>query len=564
MKRAIYIRFLIIIFLTAFLSGTVSALFAAAGEEGQVRENASMLCRSLTYQYSGHPEAAYLSQVLNGIRVTIIDSGGMVLDDSDTDAAAMESHADRREIQNAKEGYVATDSRASDTLGHPFMYAATKLEDGNILRIAVPYGGLGNGLLDQLPVFLITFSITALICIFIAFGFAKKITQPLESFAQQLSLGEYDQITAVGSYYEIEKITHKIKELLHKIQETEAKSRIEGEKTRYILSNIEEGLILLDDKKNIVIMNQSARSILHADPAFVQGNVVELTRQREFLDAVDQAIQKNQSTLFDLEADNAIYSVHVSPAKGEYVDSNKNGATILLVNVSAQRLSEKQRSEFFTNASHELKTPITTLMGLSEMLENGTLPPERLGQIYNRIHTETVRMSQLIGDILTISRLESGVTDDYSETVNIADIAAEVTEGAQAQTTAGSIRLQLHRKDAFVYANSRRIWELLTNLVDNAIKYNQPGGSVEVNVFTQGDDAVIQVRDTGIGIALEDQSRIFERFYRSASGKAVKGTGLGLSIVKHIVKIYDGTISLKSTPGVGTMFQITLPKKEQN
>ncbi len=563
MKRAIYTRFLIIIFLTAILSGTVSALFAAAGEERQVRENASMLCKSLTYQYSDHPEAAYLSQVLDGIRVTIVNADGTVLEDSDTDAAAMESHADRREIKNAKEGYVATDSRASDTLGHPFMYAATKVEDGNILRIAVPYGGLGSGLLDQLPVFLIAFSITALICIFIAFGFAKKITQPLESFAQQLSLGEYDQISTAGSYYEIEKITHKIKELLHKIKETEAKSRIQGEKTHYILSNIEEGLILLDDQKNIVIMNQSARSILHADPDFVQGNIVELTRQREFFAAADKAIQENQSTLFDMEMDNAIYSVHVSPAKGEYVDSSKNGATILLVNVSAQRLSEKQRSEFFTNASHELKTPITTLMGLSEMLEGGTLPPERLKQIYSRIHTETVRMSQLIGDILTISRLESGVTDDYSETVNIADIASEVTEGAKAQASAGSIRMHLQREDAFVYANSRRIWELLTNLIDNAIKYNKPDGSVEVNVFTQGDDAVIQVRDTGIGIAQEDQSRIFERFYRSGNGKAVKGTGLGLSIVKHIVKIYDGTISLESTPGVGTMFQITLPKLEQ-
>lgn len=563
MKRAIYIRFLIIIFLTSILSGTVSALLAAAGEERQVQENASMLCRSLTYQYTDHPDAAYLSQVLDGTRVTIIDPDGVVLADSDTDAAAMESHADRREIQNAREGYVATDTRASDTLGHPFMYAATKVEDGNILRIAVPYGGIWSGVFGQLPVFLITFSITALICIFIALGFAKKITRPLESFAQQLSLGEYDQISAAGSYYEIEKITRKIQELLHKIQETEAKSRMEGEKTRYILSNIEEGLILLDDQKNIVIMNQSARSILHADTGFVQGNIVELTRQREFTAAADKAIQENQSTLFDIEIANAIYSVHVSPAKGEYVDSSKNGATILLVNVSAQRLSEKQRSEFFTNASHELKTPITTLMGLSEMLESGALPPERLKQIYSRIHTETVRMGQLIGDILTISRLESGITDDYSETVNIADIAAEVVEGARAQAAASGIRLQLQRENVFVYANNRRIWELLTNLVDNAIKYNQPGGSVEVKIFPQADDAVIQVRDTGIGIPQEDQSRIFERFYRSGAGKAVKGTGLGLAIVKHIVKIYDGTISLESTPGVGTMFQITLPKLEQ-
>ena len=561
MKRAIYIRFLWIILLTALISGTVSALFAAAGEERQVREDASMLCQSLTYQYDEHPDADYLSEVLSGTRVTIIDSEGDVLQDSDTDAA-MENHADRREIQNAREGYVSTDSRASDTLGSHFMYAATKMEDGNILRVALPYGGFWSGLIDQLPVFFIAFAVAALICILFAFRFAKKITQPLESFAQQLSLGEYDQISSQNGYYEIEKITRRIQDLLHKIKETEAENQIQDEKNHYILSNIEEGFILLDDQKNISLMNKSAQSILHAKPDFTHGNLMELTRQREFLEAADRAILQDESTTFDMETDNAVYSVHVSPTKGKYVDSSKNGATILLVDVSAQRLSEKQRSDFFTNASHELKTPITTLMGLSEMLESGTLPLEHLEQIYKRIHSETVRMSQLIGDILTISRLESGATEDFSEKVNIADIAAEVVANAEPQAKAGDIHLHFQGDDAFVFANSRRIWDLLSNLIDNAIKYNNPGGSVEVKTFTEGANAVIQVQDTGVGIAPEEQGRIFERFYRSGNGKTVKGTGLGLSIVKHIVKSYDGTIALESKPGTGTTFRITLPKME--
>ncbi len=561
MKKAIYIRFLLIIFLTALISGTVSALFAAAGEERQVREDASMLCTSLTYQYETHPDAEYLSEVLSGVRVTIVDPDGDVLQDSDTNAP-MENHADRREVQNAREGYVSTDSRASDTLGRHFMYAATKMEDGNILRVALPYGGFWAGLLEQLPVFLIAFAVSALICIFFAVRFAKKITQPLETFTQQLSLGEYDQMSAESGYYEIEKITRRIQNLLHKIKETEAENQIQDEKNHYILSNIEEGFILLDDQKNISLMNESARSILRAKPDFVHGNLMELTRQREFLDAADRAITKNESSTFDLETDNAVYSVHVSPAKGKYVDSSKNGATILLVDVSAQRLSEKQRSEFFTNASHELKTPITTLMGLSEMLESGALPAERLEKIYSRIHAETVRMSQLIGDILTISRLESGATEDYSEKINVAEVAAEVAANAEPQAKAGDIQLHVESSDVFVYANSRRIWDLLSNLIDNAIKYNNPKGSVEVKVFSEGTNAVIQVQDTGIGIPAEEQSRIFERFYRSESGRAVKGTGLGLSIVKHIVKSYDGTITLKSKPGVGTTFRITLPKME--
>lgn len=560
MRKGIYIRFLIIIFITAVISGTISAVFATVREENQVRDNATKMCRALANQYSDHPQAEYWAKVL-GVRVTVIGADGIVIDDSHMNAADMENHMNRKEVIHAEHGYVATDTRSSSTLHNPFMYAATGLSDGSIIRVAYEYGGFLRGLAAEIPVFLISFIVTAVTVASIARAFARKVISPLEQFTEQITAGNYETISSDSGYYEIDKITVRIHEFLRKIKRTQEETQLQNENIHYILSNIKEGFILLDHSSNIVLINKSALSIFQVESNLTGGNLMELTRNRQLMEAVADAVEGHVDSLFEVEAADTIFSVHVSPLDGQYVDSKQSGATVLLIDVGAERLSQQQRSEFFTNASHELKTPITTLMGLSEMLGSGTLPEEKKEQIYHRIHIETKRMNNLIGDILTISRLESGMTQDIVERLNIAAIAREVVQAQEPFANEKEVTLSYSGKDVFIMANARRIRDLLSNLTDNAIKYNKPGGSVQIEISSDRWNAIATVKDTGIGIAKSDQNRVFERFYRADSGAArlIKGTGLGLSIVKHIVNSYNGSVKLTSTLGIGTEIVVMIP-----
>lgn len=567
MKRGIYIRFLVIIFITTLLSYAISTFFTAAQEEMRVRENATQICRAISDRYSDHAEASYWSEVLGGIRITIISSDGIVLDDSYISASDMKNHSQRKEVMYARKGYVATDARASDTLGRSFMYAATTMENGTILRIALPYGGIGSTLKAQLPIIAVLFFTTAIIVAFIARNFTKKVLSPLVQFIHQIEVGDYASISADSGYDEIDKITAKIHALLQEIEKAREETQIQNDKIHFILSGVKEGFIWLDDQTNIVLINKSALRVFHVEKSFTEIKFIELTRDQWLMEGVGRAINEGEDSLFEWEVGEAVYSVHISPVKSEYTNSGHNGATVLLVDVSADRISQKQRSEFFANASHELKTPITTLMGFSEMLQNGTLPEEKREGIYCRIHTETRRMNSLIGDILTISRLESGITEDCMERVNITSIAKDVVQAQELQAKEKEIDVSLTCacEDVFIQASTRRVWDLLVNLVDNAIKYNQPGGSVMIEVLTDKENAVVKVSDTGCGIRKEDHGRVFERFYRAntGSGKMIKGTGLGLAIVKHIVNSYGGEIDLKSCPDAGTEIMVKLPIKNK-
>lgn len=566
MRKAVYGRFLAIILVTALLSGGISAVAAAIWNENQVKDNLVQLCKIAQYQYEMNAEAAHLSSVLDGERVTIISPEGAVLDDSQGNLDNMGNHAGREEIETAREGFVTTASRRSETLGQPFMYAAIKLEDGNILRLARGYGGIMEGLLNQFPLFLLTFFIVAAAAALIARAFTRKILSPLDQFTDRVAAGNYTTLKENSGYYEIDKITGRIRNLLSKLTQSQQEVMKQHEKTAFLLSNMSEGFILLDAERNISLLNSSAEHIFGRTEPLENKNLLTLTRDSKLESAVEGAIHHHTSTVFDWKANDTIYSVHISPVSGAYVDSNGNGATIMLIDVGSERTSQKQRSEFFSNASHELKTPITTVMGLSELLAQGMLKEENKEKIYIRIHTEAKRMSNLINDILSISRLESGVATEPIEYINMKEVAQEVLQSLQPLADAGQITLTLDCATCSIYASRRQIREILNNLVENAIKYNKPGGRVELKIQEEQSQIRILVSDTGIGIPQEAQPRIFERFYRVDSGrsKEVGGTGLGLSIVKHIVRSLDGEIDLKSNPQAGTQIAVCLRHGEEH
>ncbi|GHU90928.1 sensor histidine kinase [Clostridia bacterium] len=556
MRRAIYVRFVVIALITAVLCGVISAALYSVNEERQTREQLSALCLAVSRIYDVNPDVGYLSGVAGGGRVTIVAPDGTVLADSSAAADTMENHGDREEIIRANAKTPVTVSRRSETLAGPFMYAAIKLSDGNILRLAQGYSGIGGGIVRQLPIVILALFIALFIAAFTANAFTKKVIYPLEKAADDIAAGNYDALA--GGYYEVERITIKIKALLEKINNSRRETAAERDKIKYILSGMPEGFVLLDANKRIQLAGDSAKKIFRCEADVSGRDISLLTRNTRITESVDKVITENSFGIFDLNIDDAVYSVRVSPvSEGEF---GASGVTLLLVDVTAERKAQSLRSEFFTNASHELKTPITSIMGFSQMLENGLADTQKSAEICARISAESQRMSNLIADILTISRLESGTAPAETENVDLGEAARGVSDALAFQAREANVTVTLDCETVYANADRQQMHDLLSNLVGNAIKYNVPNGSVTVSVQNQKRGAVITVADTGIGIAPAAQSRIFERFYRAgASGKTVAGTGLGLAIVKHIVSGLGGEIELESAVGKGTRVTVVLP-----
>ncbi|GHU54660.1 sensor histidine kinase [Clostridia bacterium] len=560
MRKAIYIRFVVIALITAVLCGIVSAVLYSVNEKKQTSEQLSALCFAVSRIYDVNSDAVYLSNVAGGERVTIVTPDGTVLSDSIAVANTMENLGTREEIIRANTRTPITVSRKSKTLASPFMYAAIKLSDGNILRLAQKYSGLDGGFVHQLPIVIISLTAALLIAVFIANTFAKKVIYPLEKAADDIATGNYDAL-ADDAYYEVEKITIKIKALLDKINNSQRETAAEKDKIEYILSGMPEGFILLDNNKKIQLAGKSTKKIFRCETDVLGRDISVLTRNTKITESVNKAIAENSFGIFDLNIDDVVYSVRISPvSEGAF---GASGVTILLVDVTAERKAQSLRSEFFTNASHELKTPITSIMGFSQMLENGLINVQMCKEICARISTESQRMNSLIMDILTISRLESGTAVTETENVDLGEVARHVSEALAFQASEANVKVTLDCSVVYLNANRQQMYDLLNNLVDNAIKYNVPNGSVTVSVQSQNRGAIITVTDTGIGIASAVQSRIFERFYRAntSGGKTVAGTGLGLAIVKHIVSGLSGEIELESAVGKGTKVTVILPEK---
>ncbi|MDR0286433.1 MAG: hypothetical protein LBI03_01805 [Clostridiales bacterium] len=566
MKKAIYLRLIVLTFVAVSICGLISSIIYAVYTKNQTEDWLTKLTLSAAENYKYDTEVNSLSKAAGGNRITIIAPDGIVLSDSEANTSEMENHAQREEVKYAKTSGITITMRRSSTLGEKFMYASIRTDDGNILRLAHSYSGLFYNLAVQLPAMLTAIMAAIVLSLFLAGRFAKSVTTPLEKMVDTLSAHEYDKLVEYKSpYYEIDKMMQTLQELLHRITDSNIKLQDEREKVDYILSNMAEGFVLVDGKKNILLCNNSARDFFSAGSYFKLKNIYNLTRNQTIEKALKSAIENEQSTVFDMELkDGLIVNVYISPSK---TAEKEIGATMLIVDITAQKYLEQQKRDFFSNASHELKTPITSIIGFSEMFNKNMVKGEQeKSEIMGRIETEAKRMSELIGDILTISKLESnGENNEYAD-VNFSEVIKEavITVSPIKDNTTIEINMDL---DNIIYrADKRQIYELCVNLIENAVKYNKPDGKVYISLKTENKDVVLTVKDTGIGIPQEYQARVFERFYRVDYGrnKKVGGTGLGLSIVKHIVSLYGGKITLQSKKDDGTTITITLPVLSDN
>ena len=564
MKKAIYYRLISFMLVLILIYSLIFAVIGAINTQNEVKGWLTDLTLSTAELYRYHSDINLLSRAAGNSRVTIISPDGRVLADSEIDAILMQDRADREEVRYATQHEVYIAIRTSHTFGQQFMYAAILMADGNILRLAHSYAGFVHNLIVQLPAMLATIFVAFILALFLARKFSKTITNPLEIIMNALSAHEYTHLRAYQSpYQEVDNIMQSIETLLQEISVSRQSLLLEQGKINHILSNMAEGFVLIDKDSNILLCNHSAKKFFDGKDDVFGQNITTLVNDKSINVAITKALEKEQSSIFEMWLHtNLILNVYVSPAGESTSQENESGVTILFVDVTNEKRLEKQKRDFFSNASHELKTPITSILGFSEMINQNIVQTEAEKEtILKRIETEARRMSELINNLLMVSKLESKNTFLEYTDFNLYQVLQEAVDSVSPINHNTTIQIQLNATDINVHANKGQLYEMCVNLIENAVKYNKPNGVVSIELREKKNLAILKVKDTGIGIPFEYHTRVFERFFRVDYGrdKKVGGSGLGLSIVKHIVNMYNGEIVLRSKKNMGTTIQISLP-----
>ena len=514
-------------------------------------EETAKICADL---YSDGADASAFTHMPGNTRITLISPKGAVLADSrPLDPDALENHLDRPEIQSASNGTPEAYVRYSETLGTDLIYYALKAESGGsyvFIRAAVPVALIDAYLLQSLPLFAVLLLLVALLCLAFSRGMIKRIISPLESVERKLRLlssGEYlpAPAPAADGYEEVAAMLRSIDEVTLILQGSLTELTDEKKKAEYILNNIGDGIFAIDADKNIAFINNAALGMFDVTPEIAGKHINYLTSDKTLIIAANDCADHEKSSLFELALAGKIYLVTIKRLPETAL------TMAVLSDVTDSRESEKQREEFFANASHELKTPLTAIKGFNELTALGN-KDESIAKYIGGIARETDRMLVLLGDMLALSELEN--TQEIRQTpVSLAKTAYEVREVLSGAISEKNIDFEIIG-DGTVNADPAHVFELIKNLAENAVRYNEQGGRVSVTMESDKENTWLFVYDNGIGIPPEEQTRIFERFYRVEKSRSQRsgGTGLGLSIVKHICALYGWKLSLKSRLGVGT------------
>lgn len=483
-------------------------------------------------------------------RITWIATDGEVLYDNATDETAMENHADREEVVAALQNGYGESARYSTTLTRRQIYTAIRLSDGSVVRLSIEQNTFLTLTLAMLqPVALILF-LAVILALLLASRLSRRIVEPLNrlDLDEPLKNEGYDEIAPL-----LRRIDAQQKEICSQRDELKQRRR----EFDAVTDGMQEGLVLLGARSNILSINRAAQSLLGADSDCVGKHIYVICRAPALQALIADAAAGDRGERV-IAISGREFSFSVSPV---FVHGAVVGMVLLIVDVTEAADAEKMRREFTANVSHELKTPLQTISGCAELLANGMVKAEDTPQFAQQIHKEAQRMTALIEDIIRLSHLDEGAEDMNREKLDLYTAAVGAVQNLQSEAQAVGVKLSLSGESAMLYGIPQLLSVLITNLCDNAIKYNREGGSVSVTVRTEGDAAVLSVADTGIGIPKEDQDRIFERFYRvdKSRSKKVGGTGLGLSIVKHAAKLHGARISLQSTVGEGTTITVRFP-----
>ncbi len=536
--------------LLVFLAGlalVVGALYSYFGsrQAEQLRVEASLAARAVEAGGEGYLEG------LDGgeIRLTWIAADGSVIYDTDADAGVMENHAGREEFREALQYGSGEGERTSSTLGEKTVYYALRLSDGTVLRTAESHYTLPRLLMNIIQPLALILVLALLLSGWLASRLARRIVGPLNAvdLDHPLENEAYDELSPL-----LTRLERQQRQIGEQLDELERRKK----EFAAITGSMSEGLILLDSQGLVMSINPSARAIFGVDGAGEGRDVLTVDRSSELRALLEKCAASGRA------------EAYISRGEREYLltagavdtDGGKRGTVLLAVDVTEKRRAERLRREFTANVSHELKTPLHSIMGAAELLQSGLVKPEDRERFLARIRSEAGRLVGLVQDVINLSRLDEGEEFPREDT-DLLELAREAAADVADEAARRGVKLSVSGGGGTVRGVRQLLWEIIWNLAENAVKYSKPeGGRADVEVDTLPDGRVrLRVSDDGVGIPREAQERVFERFYRvdKSHSRETGGTGLGLSIVKHAAQYHNASISLESEPGRGTSVTVT-------
>ena len=484
-------------------------------------------------------------------RITWVEPDGTVKFDNKIDASKMENHVNREEIKESLKFGRGECTRYSSTLTQRTIYYAKKINDGSVIRISISQETVLKLLFSMISPMAITILLAVILSSLLARGVSKKVVEPLNN----LDLNKPLQNDAYG---EIAPLLRHIEHQHRQIDEQVLELRQKKDEFQATIENMDEGLILLDAKNSIISINPAAKKIFGTTDECLGKDFLTVERNTSVGNTIKEAMEKGKAEII-LKRYGLDYQLGISKIESA---GKTLGAVLLAVDVTEKNNAERKRREFSANESHELKTPLQSIIGSAELMENNLVKEDDMPRFVGHIRKEAERLVNLVEDIIRLSWLDEN-RDMETELVSLKDIAAETKEALENTANEKNVTINISGEDIKLHGVRSLLYEIVYNLCENGIKYNKEGGKVDITLSKEAGKDILVVEDTGIGIKEEQQSRIFERFYRvdKSRSKETGGTGLGLSIVKHAAMYHNADVTLESTEGQGSKFTVIFPQE---
>ncbi|MBN2026020.1 MAG: PAS domain S-box protein [Actinobacteria bacterium] len=555
--------------------------FTISMEKENLEDEAKLFARDFQRFFTEEMERPEVDSYLDGLaedlpaRLTVIDTEGLVLGDSNFPAEEMENHAGRPEVAAALEGEVGSARRESRTLGSNYIYAAAPIVvDGDVVgvaRVALEEENVMPVVLQVWWIFLAAFGTLLVVIIAVSIWTERTMGSALSDMreaAAGLAKGDLDRRVAEPDIEELSELARDFNTMAEQVRRQVEEAAAEGGKLEAVLNNISAGIMVTDADSRIVLLNPAAKRILGVEGEKAAGRrIIEIFSSRELDVTVSRAVA-GESVDEEIEL---IYpqrmSLHLKSNPVMGAEGNVVATVSAIEDVTALKRLNQIRQDFVANVSHELRTPVASIRALTDSLLDGAVEErERAERFLRDLDREATRLSQLIEDLLALSRLEAQEAALKVEEFHLEGLLSECldSKGKLAEEYGVELQIEPGGEGIAIKGDRRLLGTALNNLIDNAIKYNHVGGKVTLRVGAEqpGGSVSIEVEDSGIGIPRDELPRVFERFYRidKARSRETGGTGLGLSIVRHIVELHGGTLVVASVEGEGSTFAIKLPR----
>jgi two-component system phosphate regulon sensor histidine kinase PhoR len=540
--------------------------------ETRLEAEARLIGRGLVGTLGAEPDASLVQEQVQAFgsdtdsRITIVRADGLVIADSAVDPASMNNHLDRPEIAEAFANGMSTAQRQSGTLDEEFLYVAIRIPDAPeyVSEVALSMSAIDAAHADLRQRVVLVALIAALFAsasgLFLARRISKSLAE-LEASVTSMASEEFGAEVELPNTQELSALADAFNRMSLRLDESFAENRRARMRWASAFASLSDGLLIVNSREEVTALNPAGARLLDAELEWAVGtSFVLVVRDHELISLLREALrrQETRQSVIEFARGDRIIEATAGPVAG----FNEAHAVVLLRDVTELRRLETVRREFVANVSHELRTPIASIKAMVETLEAGAIEDRELTfDFLNRMVAESDRLAALVDDLLDLGRLETGRVNLHVEPLDPADLLTRAAERLRPQTERARVSLSTNIPAGLprVLADRARIEQVILNLVHNAIKFTPPGGDITITAEAKGDELVVAVRDTGAGIALDDQSRLFERFYKVDRSRRSEGTGLGLAITKHIVQAHDGAIWVESELGHGATFYFTLP-----